>query len=605
LHADFDARIRRFSLQVAFAACLVSLLPTLVGWLITPPGQQFVGYPYNLDDHMVYSAWMRQAMDGHLLFDNRFSVEPQPGLTLHLYFLVLGWLAKAVGLVGASTLGRVGFTFLFVILLARFCGRLTRDVFVAKLMITLTMLGGGIGFLVWRTFGVDVVPGSPADGILQGGLPIDVWQPEAFVFPSLLTNGLFMVSLCLILGIFLAVLDARDGWKPVLRGAVQMLLLMNIHSYDVLLIAMVLVGFLVVQLAAKDAGWSWIVRSFMIALGVIPAAAWFLYVLKHDAVFQARAATETYSRGFRATLAGLLPEVGFGFLGIGATITGRRAVVRAIPAVLLILGLASLARPAENAYWMQLGIWVAVLAVAIGSAASLATDRPALNLVTTWALVALVAPYFPGLFQRKLAMGLAVPWCLLAGFGIAWTLMRLERGARNLATALIILVISGSSLLWLQRMLKLMRDNVSNTTVHAVFMPRDLVATVEYLNRQTGRKVIIAPPGVPNPVGENGDFASPILPDWNPVLAGLTGSYAYAGHWSETVDYDAKRAEVSRGIFDPSQSSLVRQEVLSRIKPDYILGLKPEASQGTLFDVRALGEVVVDGSNYVLVKVAN
>ncbi|MBV6459193.1 MAG: hypothetical protein HONBIEJF_02336 [Fimbriimonadaceae bacterium] len=551
---------------------------------------------------MVYSAWMRQAMDGRLLFDNRFSVEPQPGLTVHLYFLVLGWLAKVIGLVGAATLGRVGFTFLFVMLLAKFCSRLTEDVFIAKLMITLTMVGGGIGFLVWQPFGVDVPPGSVADRLLQGGLPIDVWQPEAFVFPSLLTNGLFMVSLCLILGIFIAVLDAREGWRPVAFGGLMMLILMNIHSYDVLLIALVLVAFLVTQVVAKSATIGWVARSVVIGLCAIPAAAWFLYVLKNDPVFQARAATETYSRGFRATFAGLLPQVALALIGFAGAMVGRKGLVRVVPAVLLITGLVALARPAENAYWMQFAAWGAVYSLAIFASASLATERPALNLVTAWALVGLVAPYFPGLYQRKLAMGLSIPWCILAAVGIAWAVMRIDRGARNLATALGILVISGSSMLWLQRMLKLVRDNVSNTTVHALFMPRDVVASVDVLNRERKRVVVIAPPGVPAPTEVTGEFASPLLPDWNPVLAGLTGAYAYAGHWSETVDYADKRTEVVTALYDPAQSSTVRQAFLDRVKPDYILGLKPEASQGTLFDVRGLGEVVVDGSTYVLVK---
>mgnify|MGYP006184294005 CR=1 FL=1 len=45
------------------------------------------------------------------------------------------------------------------------------------------------------------------------------WQPEGFVFPSMLTTSLFMASLCLILVIFTSFLDARKSWKPVLQAA--------------------------------------------------------------------------------------------------------------------------------------------------------------------------------------------------------------------------------------------------------------------------------------------------------------------------------------------------------------------------------------------------
>lgn len=604
MNAEFDARIHRFALQVAIAATLISALPTLLGWMVTPPGQQFLGHPYNLDDHMVYSAWMRQAMDGALFFDNRFAIDDQPRLTFHLYFLLLGWVAKGVGLVAASTLARMAFTFLFVFLLARLCSRLTQDVFVAKLMITLTMLGGGIGFLMWRPFGVDLPDGSPFQSALQGGLPIDVWQPEAFVFPSLLTNGLFMVSLCLMVGIMLAVLGSRDDRRAILPGLLMMLVLMNIHSYDVALIGMVLVAFLVAQVAARAIDWAWLGRATLIVSGALPAAAWFWYVLRNDPVFQARAATETYTRGFRATVAGLLPMALLAFPGWASTVTGRIGWKRILPATGLLLGLTVLAEPAANRYWMGLSVWIAVFVLAIAAAAALASANPALNLVTSWATVSLVAPYFPGLFQRKLAMGIAIPWCLLAAFGIAWCLRHLDRGARNLATALAILIVSASSMLWLQRLLKLERDNVSNTTVHALYLPRDMVQVVRYLDAGSGRRVVFAPPGIPAPLDDGSGFASPAIPDWNPVLSGLTGVYSYAGHWSETPQYAQRRSRLWRDFYNPAAPDAQRRQMLRDIRPTYVLGMKPDVSQGMLTDVRNLGEVVVEGATYVLVKIA-
>src|SRR5690606_23444982 len=127
----------------------------------------------------------------------------------------------------------------------------------------------------------------------------DVWQPEAFVFPSMLTNALFMASLCLILGVFLSFLDAKQSWKPVLPGFICMALLMNIHSYDVLLVALVMVGCLAMQLARRDADWKWIARAGVIGLGAVPPALWFMHVLRNDSVFQERAATPTFSPNFK------------------------------------------------------------------------------------------------------------------------------------------------------------------------------------------------------------------------------------------------------------------------------------------------------------------
>src|SRR5579885_2753146 len=85
---------RSFVRILAILSAALAALPDVFNWLLRPLGSSYLGIQYNLDDHMVYAAWMRQAMDGRVLFDNRFTTDAQPGLTIHLYFLVLGWIAK-------------------------------------------------------------------------------------------------------------------------------------------------------------------------------------------------------------------------------------------------------------------------------------------------------------------------------------------------------------------------------------------------------------------------------------------------------------------------------------------------------------------------------
>ena len=85
---EFHAReIRKFGKILALAAAALAALPVLLGFLAKPEGQTYLPFHLSLDDHMVYAAWMRQAMDGHSLFDNRFTTDAQPGLTFHLLFL--------------------------------------------------------------------------------------------------------------------------------------------------------------------------------------------------------------------------------------------------------------------------------------------------------------------------------------------------------------------------------------------------------------------------------------------------------------------------------------------------------------------------------------
>lgn len=536
---------------------LLGLIPALQAFLGTPAAGDYLGYQYNLDDHMVYAAWMRQAMGGHFLFDNRFATDPQPGLTVHIYFLILGWVAKVLGIGLTTALARSVLAVAFLHLTYRLVRKISPSIFATKLILTLTAFGGGIGYLVWHNFGLAIVKpeASPFSSLMLGKLPTDVWQPEGYVFSSLLTNSLFMLSLCLIMGIFLCVLAARENPAAVLPGAIGMALLMNIHSYDVVLVTLALLALLVMEVAQKRATTAWILRVLCIGLGTLVPALWFVYVLKNDPVFQARAATETYSPNFRQLIFGYLPLLVGGMVALYKKQESRPRLAAVLGLGAVLVALFVMASMAGEKYWLSLGPWLILAAVCLVALWFLSSDSPGWNLIAGWAVIGLIAPYFPALFQRKLAMGLAVPWAILAGLGVAALLARQERGARNLATALGLLVACGSSLRWLVREVQLSALNVSNTTVHSVYLSSDVKHIVELLNQQSAKRVVVlAMPGIASPaVDEAGapvpdSFRSPYIPDLNPVLSGLTAVYTYAGHWSETPDY-LKRRNLATTLF--------------------------------------------------------
>src|SRR5579859_1933840 len=105
---------RRFVWILAVCVGLLTVVPFAYGLLNTPAGGRYLGFQFGTDDQMVYAAWMRQAMTGHFLMDNRFAVDAQPGLTVHLYFWLLGLFAKAVGIPWAAAIARAVFGGLFV-----------------------------------------------------------------------------------------------------------------------------------------------------------------------------------------------------------------------------------------------------------------------------------------------------------------------------------------------------------------------------------------------------------------------------------------------------------------------------------------------------------
>jgi hypothetical protein len=481
----------------------------------------------------------------------------------------------------------------------------------------LAVFGGGLGFLVWHTFGVLIVRPAPEilSGPMLGRLPTDVWQPEGFVFPSMLTHDLFMVSLCLILTVFLAVLVSQKTWTRVAIGAVASLVLMNIHSYDVLLVGLVLLGLVVMQASRRALTLGWVGRAALVIAGSIPAALWFVHVLANDPVFQARAATQTYSPNFRQVLFGYLPMMilGFGALAARPAANGaerKRRIAGSLLAAVVFGVFTYAAKDAvDGTFFLSPVTWGAAFAAMLVSLVLLADENPAWNLIASWALIGTVAIYFPGLFQRKLAMGLSVPWAILAALAIAYLGRNQERNPRNLATALFIILMSASSFRWLLRELDFIRWNVSSTTLQPVYLNQDVVKILNNLNSISGRKVVVAPPGVQGFVQDsNGGrepdmFLSPMVPDLNPIVSGLTGSYTYAGHWSETPDYNRRRGELSQ-LFYGSQPVQLRLDTLHQIGAQYIIAPVPEAfPQLKLFDFRAVGKVVVDGSEFRLIVV--
>jgi arabinosyltransferase C len=604
----------RFVFLFAIAAAFIAALPAIVGWMGTPAGSAYLGFQYNTDDHMVYAAWMRQAMDGRLLMDNRFTTIQQPGLTIHLYFFLLGLVAKVVGISLAATLARIGFSVLFIFLLYRLVRKLEWNVYATKLALSLAVVGGGIGFLVWHTFGVEIVRPAPEilKSLMLGRLPTDVWQPEGFVLPSMLTNSLFMVSLCLIVYVFISFLEAKESWKPVLTGALAIGALMNIHSYDVLTVGLVMLGFLSASISQRQVDTRWLIRAAAITAGVLPAALWFVYVLRNDPVFQARAATETYSPNFRAVLFGyvLLMVLAIGGMVARAEENRARRLAGVGLVVVLLLGMFVAAAGHTQGYFMSLGVWALTAVVAVVSLFLLADERPAWNLIAAWAIMGTVALYFPGLFQRKLAMGLSIPWAILAAAGVERLLRRQERSSRNLATVLALVLLSASSARWLLREIELIKSNVSNTTVHPVYLNADARQIAAYLNRDPGRKVLIALPGQPaQPVESQTNqpfvdtFQTPMVPDLNPILSGLTGAYTVAGHWSETPGYNRRRGEVTSFFLSPGPLDEKRRQ-LEALGANYVVAPVPEAFAGAdIPDLRPLGEVVVEGSQFSLIKV--
>ncbi|MCX6343402.1 MAG: hypothetical protein NTU72_13620 [Fimbriimonadales bacterium] len=567
---------RRFTAIFSIVIALIVALPTLMGLLMQPIGFAYLGIQYNFDDHMVYAGWMRQAMEGRLLFENRFTTIDQPGLTLNIWFLVLGWIAKLIGIPLAMFSARVVTTFTSVLLLGKLVDRVSENL-------------------------KDCA--EPLKATLLGYLPTDVWQPEGFFLPSALTNGLFMVSLTLILFIFICVLDSKENVNKVAQGAVAMGVLMNIHSYDALLIGLVLIGFICSLLGAKLLSKEWFLRGCFIIAGSVPFALWFIYVLKNDPVFQARAATETFSPNFRAVIGGYFWLIGMGSAYLAIKKSYRLSL--AVFSITLILLVVFATSHLQDGYYLGFSTWIvgfSALCFACWNLKESKSDGE--RLIIVWAMLSLFIPYFPALFQRKLLMMAAIPWGILAGLLLAQFLGTRERSQRTLAAILGILILSASNIKWISRELLLARLNVSNTAVHNVYLSKDLQSMLS-LTESGGRNIVIGAQvgGMNQETDNNGrpvldSFVAPIIPDINPIFVGLSGNRTYAGHWSETPDYARKRGELERALASFSPQQLKSLGITHAIYSNAYLN-----QLGIPSKVEQVGEVLFRGKQWTMIKI--
>lgn len=611
---NVDPEIRRFLIGTIVVAALLSAVPMIVGALTAPSGWQFLGYPFATDDHMVYASWMRQAQEGRFFFDNRFATESQPGLTINLYFFFAGLISKIFGIAWTTTILKAAFSAWFVWLAYQLINRITQSVFTQKVALALVVFGSGLGFLVWHQFGEEIVKPSPTvlKSFLNGRLPTDVWQPEGFVFSSMLTNSLFVAALCFMLLIVRSLIDAQKDWKSVPLGFLSMLALANFHTYDALLLGLVSIAFLAATLVHREMTGAWALRGLAIFAGAIPSGAWVAYVLKQDPVFAARAATLTYSPNFREVLVGYGLLLLFGILWILTRKEGRSSLVGGLIALAVVAVLAVAGGSPVQGYFLS-PIGFAAAAVAMVVAAALATrSSVAATFVVSWALVGLVAIYFPALFQRKLAMGLSIPWAILAALFLAERYEKLGSEPRRILSGCTVLAMCLSSIFWLQREVSFIKEDVSRTTVHSAFLPPEVVQMISSLNREPGRKTLIAMPGIPE-LGSDDDgltspdyFTRPLWPDMNAVFSGLVGCYSYAGHWSETPNYTDRRKETSKFFYLRTPDEY-RRDLIQKAGANYILGPSKSAfgSEGSsaFFDASTIGTVIAQGREFLLVKV--
>jgi len=485
----------RRALVWGLIAFVISSVPYLIGALISPAGYHFLGLTHNIDDGAVYLSWIRQAADGHFFIRNLFTSEPQAARQFNMLFLLMGWTVRLTGLapIWVYHIFRAALTIALAFALRAFAARFLRDN-AKSVFLPIVLFSAGVGW----AFG----PMNPIQA------PVDTWQPEAITFLSVYLNPLFLVGMILMVGSFHYLMLAKESGlsRYAIYAGLCLMLLGNVHTYDVVTVfavwAVYLLGVAIRSRSPQPRLW----LHCAIAAGTsLPPVLYQFYVYWLDPVFSARVNSPAPS-----------PAIWWYFAGYGVVLLGA------------VVGVVSL----------------------FGVSKDTARDDtpggfPALPYV--WAVIGFVLPYLPVAQQRKLAMGLHIPICILCAIGIAWAVERLRPRGRVVAVGAAILFWTAASL---SNVMFLARDALllteGRTVTHYVaYMSSDDLAAMRYLRENAGPgEAILAPP----------TFAL--------FVPAIAGRQVYYGHWSETPDYAGKLRQWAR-LVDPETPTSERLEILA------------------------------------------
>jgi hypothetical protein len=529
---------REVVLVLAWAVSVMGLTVLPYVWAIrqTAEGRplhehQFQGFLWGVDEGNVYLTWMRQAAEGAVLLRNQYTTMPQNPHFLNVFLVALGRLSALTGQPGAVVfhaarlLGGV-FLLLCIYLLT---ARLTAAVAARWATLCLASLGSGFGWLaaMWARSRPAYLP--PPLQTPDYAPPLAVprpWQamPEAVTFPSLLLNPLFVWSMGLLCLVFLAAITGveRNRSRYAAAAGLLLLLLGNVHGYDIFVVHAALVLYLAVSVAAGKLPLRRAVLHYAIVFVVaLPSPAWAWYTSRVDPAYLAKISTATRSPGPVDYAAGYGLIFLLALVGIGYVWRVRRLQHRLL--------------------------------------------FPVCWLVSNAALV-----YAPVSFQRKMAEGMHIPLCMLAALGLVMVVgqafgARLAREPLRqaqvrarwmpLLIGLAVALALPSNVLFVADCLEHAAAN-NRDLLHVLAPPMylswDEVRALDYLARHTGPADVV--------------LSSSLLGSHIPAHAPCT---VFAGHWAETLDFHRLLPWVGEFLL-PEWGDRRRLNFLSQAGIDYV-----------------------------------
>lgn len=480
----------------------ITSLPYLLGASLSTPENQFGGFVIGVEDGNSYLAKMRLGATDGWRFYLFYTSEPHEGAYLYLFYLLLGkiaWLLTGplqeneLSLILVYHLARIVCGFFLLATVYRFAAFFTDLRPARRLTFWLVAMGSGLGWLV----------------ILLGlserlGLPLDFYSPDAFAFHALF--GLPHLSL---IEVFLlwAILFLLTGWE---KRQVRYALLAGLA-----LVGMTVIGafYIIVTAAAISAGW--LLRRWQAGQGV----------------------SRPWAEAGLAILA----------LSIVAPVLLYNVYVFTTNPIFKMWGEQNrILSPSPVHYLLAFGP-LALLA-AIGGWKEWRRGSARSQLLIGWCAVVPLLVYIPFNLQRRLALGVQVPFSILAALGL-WQLFGTGEAPRRwrVVSVGVVALLSLSNLLILTGAgLEVGRQSPP------VFHTAAEVSAADWLGTHaTADQVVLA-------AYETGNY-----------LPTRMSARVFAGHASETVHSDAKRATLRRFFGGGTEYSEGDDDFRRRLLWDY------------------------------------
>ncbi len=199
-----------------------------------------------------------------------------------------------------------------------------------------------------------------------------------------------------------------------------------------------------------------------------------------------------------------------------------------------------------------LGYFWLLIPAAVGVAVLWRRREARLLLPIVWVLLTALLVYAPLQTQRRFLMGVQVPLAVLAAVGLlaAWDWWLARGGA---VSRWRIALTTGLLFSTMTHILLLLSSigSVNPAARPLLFLSRDKLAALDWLREQPQETVIFS-----------------TFPAGGEAVA-FTGRRAYIGHWIETMDFEARQAEVA-AFFDAGMTDAERLALLHDAGADYV-----------------------------------